>query len=168
MNIRRYYFPGQIVFITQVVKDRTPIFLDEDMVNLLNNNLRYVKGKHSFKMLAYVFLPDHFHLLIQPNDKSNFSQIMHSLKSRFTRAYKKKNNITDHLNLWQRRFWDHIIRNEQDFENHFHYIHFNPIKHGYVDLPQDWINSSYQQWVKRGVYTSTEIWQEPESGVWGE
>ncbi len=168
MNIRRYYFPGQIVFITQVVKDRTPIFLDDDMVKLLIYILRYVKVKHSFKMLAYVILPDHFHLLIQPNDKSNFSQIMHSLKSRFTRAFKKKKNITDHLNLWQRRFWDHIIRNEQDFENHFHYIHFNPIKHGYVDLPQDWINSSYQQWVKRGVYTSNEIWQEPENGVWGE
>jgi putative transposase len=168
MNIRRYYFPGQIVFITQVVKKRTPIFLNEDMVTLLKANIRYTKDNHSFKILAYVILPDHFHLLIQPNGESNFSQIMHAMKSRFTRAYKKKKGISNHINLWQRRFWDHVIRDEQDFENHFHYIHFNPIKHGYVDHPNDWVYSSYIEWLKRGVYTGTEMWKESENGRWGE
>jgi len=64
MNIRRYYFPGQIVFITQIINQRQPVFHDQKSIALLQDTLRYTKEKHSFKMLAYVILPDHFHMLI--------------------------------------------------------------------------------------------------------
>ena len=168
MNIRRYYSPGQIVFITQIINQRQPAFHDQKSIALLQDTLRYTKEKHSFKMLAYVILPDHFHMLIQPDGESNFSQIMHAMKGRFTRAYKKRFSMTDHINFWQKRFWDHVIRDENDLENHFHYIHYNPIKHGYVDHPQNWKHSSYQQWMSIGVYTGKEIWQEPYNSAWGE
>ena len=56
--------------------------------------------------------------------------------------------------IWQRRFWDHVIRDELDFERHLDYIHYNPVKHGYVQCPCDWPYSSFQRWVERGVYES--------------
>ena len=168
MNFHRYYYPEQIVFITQVVKDRHLIFQNQENVKLLRETLHIVQEKHNFKMLAYVFLPDHFHLLIQPKGNSNFSQIMHSLKFRFTRAYKQKMGLSEHLNFWQKRFWDHIIRDENDLENHIHYIHYNPIKHGYVHWPTEWKNSSYQEWVKIGAYEEVKEWEEPQALEWGE
>ena len=60
---------------------------------------------------------------------------MHSVKSNFTREYKQKVNETGSAHVWQKRFWDHVIRDERDFENDIHYIHYNPVKHGYVDDP---------------------------------
>ena len=63
-------------------------------------------------MLAYVFLPDHFHMLVKPLGEATFSQIMQSLKPNFTKAYKEAQGISGHLKLWQRRFWDHVIRDE--------------------------------------------------------
>ncbi|GAB4443768.1 MAG: hypothetical protein Kow0031_26080 [Anaerolineae bacterium] len=107
---------------------------------------------HPFSMLGYVFLPDHFHLLIKPTGASNFSQIMHSLKPNFTKAYKRRLNITGPMKFWQKRFWEHTIRDELDFERHLDYIHYNPVKHGLVSNPADWPHSSFLTWQKRGVY----------------
>jgi putative transposase len=87
MNIRRYYIPGTAVFITQVVQDREPIFRNENHVELLREILHNVKKIHPFVMLAYVFLSDHFHVIIQPTGECNFSDIMHSLKPNFTKEY---------------------------------------------------------------------------------
>jgi putative transposase len=89
MNFRRYYIPGSAVFITQVVQDREPVFRDSRNVDLLREILHNVKQLHPFSMLGYVFLPDHFHVVIQPTEESNFSDIMHSLKPNFTKEYKK-------------------------------------------------------------------------------
>ena len=168
MNFRRYYFPGQIVFITQVVKDRHTAFHNPVNITLLRDTLHTVNEKHKFTMLAYTFLPDHFHLLIQPTGESTFSQIMHAVKFRFTRAYKRKHKISEQLNFWQKRYWDHIIRDDKDLENHIHYIHHNPVKHGYVADPLDWIWSSYRQWIDRGAYVNSKDWKEPEVMKWGE
>jgi putative transposase len=140
MDFHRYYVPGTAVFITLVVQDRQPVFRDTQMVELLRSILRTVKDHHTFTMLAYVFLPDHFHLLIRPTGENNFSQIMHSLKTNFTKQYKRLLGIkeSESLKFWQKRFWDHIIRDERDLENHLHYIHFNPVKHGLIVDPRNW------------------------------
>jgi putative transposase len=114
MNFRRYYVPNAVVFITQVVEDRYPAFRNENYLKLLRVMLRQVKVLHPFSMLGYVFLPDHFHLLIRPTGKSNFSQIMHSLKPNFTKAYKQAVGATGPMKFWQKRFYDHIIRDETD------------------------------------------------------
>ena len=168
MNIKRYYFPGQIVFITQVVKNRRPVFSDVENVKLLRGTLKNVQQLHPFTMLAYVFLPDHFHILIHPTGESNFSQIMHSFKFNFTMTYKQNNHYDGSLSLWQKRFWDHVIRDELDLENHIHYIHHNPVKHGYVNFMDSWQESSFSAWQTRGLYTHHPGWVEPEDVAWGE
>jgi putative transposase len=168
MNYHRYYDAGEIIFITQVVKDRKYIFHNPFTLGLLQTTFENVKTIHPFTMLAYVILPDHFHVLLEPTGQSNFSQIMHSLKSNFTKAYKQELNIQNSLTFWQRRFWDHIIRDENDLENHIHYIHFNPVKHGYVEDPAEWKASSFNIWLARGAYSSGISWDEPKHQSWGE
>lgn len=90
MNFRRYYVPNSMVFITQVVNHREPIFHDLAHLELLKAVLHNIKVLHPFEMLAYGFLPDHFHGLIKPTGVSNFSKIMRSLKSTFTKQYKER------------------------------------------------------------------------------
>lgn len=139
MPIKRYYTPGSAVFITQVVAARVPLFNNPNALALLSETLHNVQFIHPFRMLAYVFLPDHFHMIIQPMGDSNFSEIMHSLKPNFTKKYKMLlgESPSNFTNIWQRRFWDHTIRDDRDFENHIQNIHYNPVKHGYVFTPQD-------------------------------
>ena len=72
------------------------------------------------------------------------------------------------MKFWQKRFWDHVIRDDRDFENHLHYIHSNPVKHGYVTDPRDWKDSSYLEWEKRGLYSAPFTWEEPKDVDWGE
>jgi putative transposase len=170
MNFRRYYIPGSAVFITQVVQDREPVFRDSDQVIFLLEILRNVKTLHPFSMLGYTVLPDHFHILLQPAGESNFSEIMHSLKTNFTREYKKRLGLTasQSMKFWQKRFWDHVIRDDRDLENHLHYIHFNPVKHRYVKDPRNWQHSSYIEWEKRGLYPPAFGWDEQKNTHWGE
>jgi putative transposase len=168
MNFRRYYQEGQIVFITQIVEHRHPVFTNPDLVFLLLRSWRRTKERHPFEMLAYVVLPDHFHFLIQPKGDANFSQIMHALKLSFTLSYKRQTNATAPFKFWQKRFWDHVIRSETDLENHIHYIHFNPVKHGYISDPAQWTCSSFHEWQRRGVYPSINNWKEPKNRKWGE
>jgi putative transposase len=109
-------------------------------------------------MRAYVFLPDHFHLLIFVPEATNISKLMHSWQRNFTVNYKKARAITASLRLWQRGFWDHVVRDAEDYERHFHYIHYNPVKHGYVRRAGEYPHSSFHEYVKRG-------WYDPD---WGE
>ena len=101
----------------------------------------------------------HFYLIIFTywiqliEDNKNFSKIMSSIKGNFTANYKNAYHIDHRISFWQRRFWDHIIRNEKDLKIHMDYIHWNPVKHDLVCRPEDWANSSYIDWVRRGVYT---------------
>jgi putative transposase len=170
MNLRGYYIPGSAVFITQIVQNREPVFQDSEHVSLLREILRNVKELHPFVMLGYVILIDHFHMIIQPTEKSNFSDIMHSLKTNFTKEYKRRLGLSSSqsLKFWQKRFWDHVIRDDRDFENHLHYIHHNPLKHGHVKDPRDCKDSSYVEWEQKGLYPSGFKWDEPKNIDWGE
>jgi putative transposase len=167
MNFRRYYIPGSAVFITQVVQDRRPVFRDPKHVSLLRDILYNVGQLHPFDLLGYSFLLEHFHIIIQPTGKSNFSDIMHSCKPHFTREYKKMMGFpsSEPLKFWQKRFWDHVIRDDRDFETH---IHYNPVKHGLVKDPRDWKESSYLEWEMRGLYPPSFKWEEPKDINWGE
>jgi len=151
-NIRRYYVPNAIVFVTQVVERREPIFGIASNVTLLRETLHHAKELHPFAMLGYVFLPDHLHLLIRPADRGNFSPIMHSLKRNFAINFKRTRDVTGSMRVWQKGYWDHIIRDEDDFHRHLDYIHYNPVRHGLVDKPEAWRFSSFLEWKARGVY----------------
>ena len=160
MNYLRYYIPDSIVFITQVVEGRASLFAKPANMVLLREVLRGAKERHPFTMLAYVFLPDHFHILIRPEEGLTHSQVMQSAKSYFTYRFKREQNINGSLQLWQRRYWDHVIRDERDLENHLHYIHYNPVRHGLVTRPEEWPDSSHGAWVERGAYEIGWGWAE--------
>jgi putative transposase len=163
MNFRRYYIPGSIVFITNVVHNREPVFAREADLNLLRHTLHRTQQLHPFLMIAYAFLPDHMHLMIRPTGASNFSQIMHSTKSYFTHAYKQVHGLEGSLRFWQKRFRDHLIRDADDFEHHLHYIHYNPVKHGYVTRPEAWLHSSFAAWKQKGAYPDRWGWSLPDA-----
>ena len=163
MDYRRYYLPNAIVFITQVVDGRTPIFADPAQVALLRTVLHIAQEKHPFAMLGYVFLPDHFHLLIKPVPEVTHSQIMLSVKPNFTVAYKKTCGVQGQMRFWQQRYWDHMIRDEADLARHLDYIHYNPVKHGYVTRPEEWADSSYCYWKQNGAYPDRWGWSLPDT-----
>ncbi|MCC9078454.1 transposase [Litorilinea aerophila] len=163
MSIRRYYVPNSIVFITQVVAHRTPVFAQPAFVDLLREHLRKTQQYHPFVLLAYCFLPDHFHIMLRPTGNSTFSDIMHSLKPNFTKAYKNLQGISGNMKFWQKGFWDHVIRNEEDFCRHLDYIHYNPVHHGLVQRPEEWPHSSYVYWQARGAYPERWGWSLPAS-----
>ena len=102
-------------------------------------------------MFAYCILPDHIHLLMQlPEEESNFSYQIRELKRLVTLNLKKE--LCQHsLKIWQNRFWEHTIRDEKDLERHLNYIHFNPVKHGYVEDAIDWKWSSYSEMVSSSI-----------------
>jgi putative transposase len=152
MNYRRYYIANSTVFIVGATRNRVSHFSRQENVELFKEMLDATSEKYRFELSASAILPDHFHLLLKPVG-CNFSQIMLSFKKRFTDNFKKRNGISTNFSFWQGRFWDHVIRNDQDFRKHLDYIHYNPVKHGYVSGPEDWEYSSYREWVKRGVYT---------------
>jgi putative transposase len=143
-QIRRYYIPETLVFITVVTKDRRPMILMDEYLAVFWLTVKRVREMHPFEIFAHVILPDHFHWLIQPTMKDgNFSTIMHSFKRNYTINLKKALGINKPARFWQTGFWDHKIRSEKDFVNHINYIHWNPVHHGFVNKPEDWSHSSY-------------------------
>jgi putative transposase len=153
-NIRRYPPNGAPVFITAVTGNRAPLLRSDENKQLLLDVIREVKLQHRFVMVGYAVLDDHFHFLINPND-ADISRIMQSIKLRFTRRYIKQTAITKEqpVSLWQRRFWDHVIRDEDDFQRHLDYIHYNPVKHGVVKSANEFVFSSFRAYVERGAYS---------------
>jgi putative transposase len=152
-NFRRYYLPNRLVFITCVTHDRCHYLEGERNLLVFWETLRNVQAIHLFHLFAYVILPDHFHWILQlPECDPNFSHVLHSVKSNFARNLRFALSIQHPINVWQDRFWDHVIRDEMDLKNHLDYIHWNPVKHSYASQPEDWKESSYDFWLKKGVY----------------
>ena len=150
-GVHRFFIPDSIVFITSVTRNRIPFFTKKANQELFYSTIENSHEIHNFELLAQVLLPDHFHWLLRI-EKSNFSIIVKTVKGNFTRNFKSQNDISQSLILWQPRYWDHIIRNERDLVNHLEYIHWNPVKHGYVKDPMDWQSSSFNDWVDNGYY----------------
>ena len=125
----------------------------------LREAFRHVRNVHPFGLDAIVVLPDHLHCLWQlpPND-DDFPTRWRLIKARFSRCIDRGERISrsrqrkGERGVWQRRYWEHVIRDEQDYQRHVDYIHFNPVKHGLAQSAKDWPYSSFHAWVKRGAY----------------
>jgi len=163
-NVRRFYVPNAIVFLTLVTKNRRALFdLNHPYnVEMFFDKMRTVRESKPFKLLAYIFSLEHIHLLIRATGEANFSSILQSVQRSYTFEYKDHYGIKGSLSLWQHRFWDHIIRNEKDLNQHFDYIHWNAVKHGLVTKPEDWPYSSYLHWVEKDCYEIGWGYVEPE------
>ena len=162
-DYRRSFIEGGTYFFTLVTYQRQPIFADSLSQKLLHSAWTYVNKKLPFTTDAFCFLPDHLHcILTLPLGDANYPIRIREIKRYFTRAYlsQKKETIrrnTSHLvrgeaTIWQRRYWEHTIQDENDFKHHLDYIHYNPVKHGYVTHASDWEWSSFTQYVEKGFY----------------
>jgi len=160
---RRAHIPGGTFFFTLKTERNATIFRDQLAVRILGDPIRETKQFWPFEMNAIVLLHDHLHTIWSlPAGDADFSKRWAWLKKEFTRRYLAAGGVEQRTSasrkknrrrgVWQQRFWEHAIEGEDDFEAHFDYIHFNPVKHGYVSRPVDWPYSSFHRWVKKGVY----------------
>ncbi|WP_414551266.1 REP-associated tyrosine transposase [Anabaena sp. CCY 0017] len=162
MEYRRAKVEAGTFFFTQVTYNRRQFLCEQENIFLLRKVFREVIQRHSFTVDAIVILPNHLHCIwtLPPGD-DDFSRRWRLIKSNFTRLchprYKGKISASRQLKkeqaVWQRRFWEHQIRDEFDFKQHVDYIHYNPVRHGYVTTPKDWQYSSFHRYVTQGLYT---------------
>jgi putative transposase len=153
MYYRRVIIPGATYFFTVTLSNRKSTLLTDEIVKL-RSAFNKVKIKHPFKIDGIVVMPDHLHMVMTlPPTDSNYSQRWNLIKGYFSRDIKMDEDISTtkkkkrERSIWQRRFWEHAIRHEQDYEKHLNYIHYNPVKHGYVKSPTDWKFSSIHQYI---------------------
>jgi putative transposase len=147
-NLRRYFSNGQTSFLTNVTCNRFQFLVD--YVDLFHDAITVTLKRTKFEIAAWVIMPDHFHIIIE-TENENPSDIMRRLKLSFsTRLRGMVDNKSGRI--WQYRFWDHIIRNQDDLNRHIDYIHYNPVKHLFVQSPFDWVYSSIHDYQRKGVY----------------
>lgn len=160
---RRMDAPGGTFFLTWVTQDRRPVLQSAKNVARLRAAVAEVKQRHPFEVLGAVILPDHVHFLWElPSGDGDFSKRVGMVKVAFTRAGRAtgKDGPTGsrsrerhrEAGIWQRRFWEHTIRDENDLAAHMDYIHYNPVKHGLASCPHAWPYSSFGKWVSEGRY----------------
>lgn len=164
-DYRRWFVPGASYFFTVVTADRAPIFRHETARAGLRRAFSEVKARWPFEIAAIVLLPDHLHAIwtLTPGD-ADFATRWAAIKRRFTCLWLEAGGPESLVSpakardrrrgVWQRRYWEHVLRDEEDFANHGHYIHFNPVKHGLVSCPKDWPYSSFARFVRSGDYPS--------------
>ncbi|SEH04879.1 REP-associated tyrosine transposase [Candidatus Venteria ishoeyi] len=156
---RRNFVPGGMYFFTVTLADRRQHLLTEH-IDLLRTAFRETRNKHAFDIQAIVILPEHLHTLWKmPEQDSDYPGRWKAIKSRFTHLLRKQGiklpaAPEGGYRLWQRRYWEHTIRNNEDWERHFNYIHYNPVKHGWVKQAIDWPYSSFHRYVRLGWLTA--------------
>ncbi len=153
-NYRRAQTPGGTFFFTLVTHLRQPVFADPLCRDLLRHSIEGVRNNHPFTIDAWVLLPDHLHCLwTLPEGDANFSKRWGMIKASFTKALNATLAPTAlRPTFWQKRFWEHCIRDEQDLRQHMDYIHYNPVKHSLAETAADWPYSTFHRHVKMGNY----------------
>ena len=148
-NYRRTRVAGGTYFFTLVAHDRRPVLTSENLRAALRAAIQMVRGEHPFHVEAWVMLPDHLHCIWRlPDDDADYSMRWAKIKL-LTRHHL---GLSAGEKLWQPRYWEHCIRDEDDFARHVDYIHWNPVKHGLVRCAADWPHSTFRRFVAAGVY----------------
>lgn len=153
---RRNKLKGGCYFFTVTLQDRKSNLLIKEIA-LLKDVITQERLNRPYEAIATVILPDHIHAIWQLSENDmDYSRRWQSIKSNFTRALIKKGysfikNDRKEYSVWQRRFWEHTIKDERDLENHVNYIHYNPVKHGLTTLVKDWKYSSFHRYVRAGL-----------------
>jgi putative transposase len=157
MRYRRAGVPGASYFFTVNLAERSRTLL-VDHADVLRAVIREVRSRHPFRIDAMVLLPDHLHTIwTLPKNNKDFSARWMLIKTGFSRRlpvgeWRNRSRVSKgERGIWQRRFWEHLIRDEKDYEHHVDYIHYNPVKHGYVARPVDWPHSSIHRFITRGI-----------------
>lgn len=167
-SYRRAHAPGGTFCFTLVTESRAPIFESEHARRLLHDAIAECAKRRPFVLDAIVLLPDHGHMLMTlPEGDGGYSMRLAAIKATFTRSYLAGGGVEQvrsaarvakrRRGVWQRWFWEHLIRDQDDFNAHLNYIHYNPVKHGLAKCPHAWTFSSFHRWVERGGYAAD--WQ---------
>lgn len=162
---RRATISNASYFFTAVTYRWQPILCDEAMRNALRTAIETVRATRPFAIEAWVVLPDHLHCIwTLPEGDADFSTRWMMIKRSVSLACGESYHRADWMTtskrkhrestIWQRRFWEHQIRHEEDFMRHADYIHFNPVKHGYASCVADWPYSTFHRYVRNGIYAS--------------
>jgi putative transposase len=147
---------GSVFFFTVVLAERRSKLLLEE-IERLRHTYRVIQQRRPFETVAVCILPDHIHALwALPEGDADFSTRWSLIKSGFSRGLDPEPRSASKVGkrekgIWQRRYWEHAIRDDADLERHVDYIHFNPIKHGYVSRTADWPHSSFHRYVEQGL-----------------
>jgi len=163
-NYKRAKFPGGYYFFTVVTYRRTRLFLEESARRCLRRAIEQTRTARPFETIALCLLLDHLHCIWKlPENDADFSTRWASIKGTFSREYlrqSRRKGSTDcsrkrkgEVLIWQRRFWEHQIRDEHDLQRHVDYIHYNPVKHGLVERVEDWPWSTYHRYLTQRYYT---------------
>ncbi len=162
-NYRRPAIAGGTYFITQVTYQRHPWLCTDNARHALRTAINQVRQNRPFLINAFVLLPDHFHCLwTLPQHDNDLSTHLRLIKTYVTRHYgihlgldleiSTSRTKRKERNLWQRRFWEHLIRDETDFAQHCDYIYYNPVHHQLCQVPTAWQFSSVHRFITQGIY----------------
>jgi putative transposase len=158
-NYRRAFEPGATWFFTVNLLQRRGNDLLTRRIDLLRHAVRRVHRLHPFVIDAWVVLPEHMHCVwTLPSGDTAYPLRWRLIKTFFCRALPSNEYrsalrvLRGERGVWQRRYWEHLIRDDEDFRRHVDYVHINPLKHGLVEQVQDWPYSSFHRDVRRGLY----------------
>ncbi|WP_449369376.1 REP-associated tyrosine transposase [Undibacterium arcticum] len=158
-NYRRAWHPGGTFFFTVNLLQRSGNDLLVRHIDLLRDAVRVVLVTHPFTIHAWVVLPDHLHCVIElPIGDADFAVRWRLIKIRFSKSLPKtewRSAVRERRGergIWQRRYWEHLIRDDRDFAAHIDYVHINPLKHGLVRKVIDWPYSTFHLLAGQGVY----------------
>jgi putative transposase len=159
MDYRRIWYPGGTYFFTVNLLHRRNDLLTRH-IDLLRASIKNVKYRYSFTTHAWVVLPDHMHCVIElPEGDSDFATRWRLIKAGFSKQIPnvERRSIVrisrGERGIWQRRYWEHLIRDERAFQAHVDYVHINPVKHGLVNSVREWPYSTFHGYVARGIYS---------------
>jgi putative transposase len=158
-DYRRAWQPGGTYFFTVNLLQRQGNDLLVRHIDLLRATVASVRQRHPFQIHGWVVLPEHLHCVIElPVDDADFATRWRLIKIDFSKALPKSEFLSDvrkrrgERGIWQRRYWEHLIRDERDFQAHMDYVHINPLKHGLVKRVADWPYSTFHRLVEMGIY----------------
>jgi len=157
MRYRRSLVKGGTYFFTVTLADRRSDLLVRD-IDHLRTVTRTIQQRHPFQIVAAVVLPDHLHTIWElPEGDADYPQRWALIKSAFARAIPKTELIAPNRvarrerAIWQRRYWEHQIRDDIDLQTHVDYVHHNPVKHGHAVRAEDWPYSSIHRFIREGL-----------------
>lgn len=157
---------GGTYFFTVNLAERHGNTLLVDHIDALKAAFRQTRLDHPFAMPGFVVLPEHLHCLWRmPAGDDDFPMRWRLIKSRFSRSVSVGERRSpsrvrkNERGIWQRRYWEHTVRDEVGFRRCLDYIHYNPVKHGHAARAADWPHSSFRHWMERGGYPSD--WASP-------
>lgn len=158
-DYRRAWHPGGTYFFTVNLLQRQGNDLLVRHIELLRSTVDLVRRRHPFQIHGWVVLPEHLHCVIElPVGDADFATRWRLIKIGFSKALPKTERLSEvrirrgERGIWQRRYWEHLIRDERDFQAHMDYVHINPVKHGLVQRVADWPYSTFHRLVAKGVY----------------